>query len=451
MKIIVIGSGKVGRTIIEHICKEGHQVIVIDNDAKEIEYIINKYDIMGICGNGANYEILQSVGVSKADLVIASTSSDEINILACLVSKQLGADATIARVRNYEYNNQIEKMKNAFGITMTINPELEAAKEISNIINFPEAIRIDSFANGNVDLVELFIPEDSPLIGHNLASIFTKYQIKILVCAVQRNEEVFIPTGNFTFKAKDRIHITQERAIVKQFLSKLGLIQNKIHDILIIGGGKITVYLGEMLLKQGYNVKIIEQKYDRCVELSELLPKASIICGDGSDQEVLEEEGLNSCDCIVSLTNLDEENIIISMYAHKKEVFKIITKVNKPSFAGLLETIGVASVVSPKDITASKIISYVRAKNNTHGSNIITLYKLVNNQVEALEFIANKNSKVLNKCLKDLKLKNNVLVASIIRNGRVIIPSGSDFIAQNDRVIVVTAGQILDDLNDILG
>lgn len=450
MKIIVIGDGKVGKAIIEHICKEGHQVVVVDKDPNVIENLINKYDVMGICGNGANYSILMSAGVSKADLVVAATSSDEINILACAISKQLGASATIARVRNYEYNNQIEQMKKAFGITMTINPELETANEILHIINFPEALRVDTFADGFVDLVELFIPENSPLVGLSLANIFSKYQVKILVCAVQRNDEVFIPTGNFTFQAKDKIHITQERSTVKQFLSKMGLIQNKIHDILIIGGGKISVYLGEMLLKENYNVKIIEQKYERCVELSDLLPKAKIICGDGSDQEVLEEEGLNSCDCIVSLTNIDEENIIISMYAHKQEVFKIITKVNKHSFAGLIETIGVASVVSPKDITASRIISYVRAKNNIHGSNIITLYKLVNNQVEALEFIANKNSKVLNKCLKDLKIKHNVLVAAIIRNGRLIIPSGMDFISQNDRVIVVTAGQILDDLNDIL-
>ena len=450
MKVIVIGDGKVGRTIVEHTCQEGHEVVVIDTNSQSVEQAIDKYDVMGIVGNGASYDILKSAGADKANVVIAATSSDETNILSCLIAKKLGAKSTIARVRSYDYINQINIIKKDLGISMTFNPEYEASREIMKIINFPEAIRVESFAKGNVDLVELYLPENSPLVGKSLVEIYQKYQVKVLVCAVQRNDEVFIPTGNFTFQAKDKIHIAQERSTVKQFLSKMGLIQNKIHDILIIGGGKISVYLGEMLLKENYNVKIIEQKYERCVELSDLLPKAKIICGDGSDQEVLEEEGLNSCDCIVSLTNIDEENIIISMYAHKQEVFKIITKVNKHSFAGLIETIGVASVVSPKDITASRIISYVRAKNNIHGSNIITLYKLVNNQVEALEFIANKNSKVLNKCLKDLKIKHNVLVAAIIRNGRLIIPSGMDFISQNDKVIVVTAGQILDDLNDIL-
>lgn len=450
MKIVVIGDGKVGRAIVEHTCKEGHEVVVIDKNPKVIEDLVNSYDAGGICGNGACIDIQESAGVAKADLVVAATSRDEVNMLACLIAKKLGAKATIARVRSYEYNSQIELMKNALGIHMTINPELEASNEIMNIINFPEANRVDTFANGNVDLVELFIPENSPLIGLTLANISTKYQVKILVCAVQRGEEVFIPTGNFTFQAKDKIHITASRFVVKDFLNKLGLIQTKMKDILVIGGGKISVYLADALIKAKYNVKIIEQDYNRCLELSELLPKASIIHGDGSDQLLLEEEGIDSCDAIVCLTNLDEENIIISLYAQKKEVTKIITKVNKESFAGLVETIGVASVISPKEITASRVISYVRSTSNVHGSNIVKLYKLVNNRVEAIEFIAKANSKLLDVCLKDLKLKKNVLIASIIRDTEVIIPSGMTKIAENDSVIVVTTSQMLDDLDDIL-
>lgn len=450
MKIVVIGDGKVGHAITEHTCKEGHEVVVIDKNPKVIEELVNLYDVGGICGNGASIDIQESAGVSKADLVVAATSRDEVNMLACLIAKKLGAKATIARVRSYEYNNHIEQMKTALGIQMTINPELEAANEIMNIINFPEANRVDTFANGNVDLVELFIPENSPLIGLSLASISTKYQVKILVCAVQRGDEVFIPTGNFTFKAKDKIHITANRLVVKDFLKKLGLIETKIKDVLVIGGGKITAYLAEELIKGKYNVKIIEKDYNRCLELSELLPSAAIIHGDGSDQLLLEEEGIDSCDAIVCLTNLDEENIIISLYAQKREVTKIITKVNKSSFAGLVETIGVASVISPKDITASRIISYVRATANIHGSNIVKLYKLVNNRVEAIEFVAKSNSIILNICLKDLKLKKNVLIASIIRDSEVIIPSGMSQILENDSVIVVTTGQILDDLDDIL-
>ena len=448
MKIVVIGDGKVGRTITEHTCKEGHEVVVIDKNPKVIEELVNLYDAGGICGNGACIDIQESAGVSKADLVVAATSQDEVNMLACLIAKKLGAKATIARVRSYEYNSQIELMKNALGIQMTINPELEAANEIMNIINFPEASRVDTFANGNVDLVELFIPENSPLIG--LAGISTKYQVKILVCAVQRGEEVFIPTGNFKFQAKDKIHITANRLVVKEFLNKLGLIETKIKDILVIGGGKITTYLVDALVKAKYNVKVIEKDYNRCLELSELLPGASIVHGDGSDQLLLEEEGIDSCDAIVCLTGLDEENIIISLYAQKKLVSKIITKVNKESFARLLETIGSGSIISPKDITASRVISYVRATSNIHGSNIVKLYKLVNNRVEAIEFIAKANSKLLNISLKDLSLKKNVLIASIIRNSEVIIPSGMTKILPNDSVIVVTTSQMLDDLDDIL-
>ena len=450
MKIVVIGDGKVGRAIVQHTCKEGHEVVVIDKNPKVIEELVNTYDAGGICGNGACIDIQESAGVAKADLVVAATSRDEVNMLACLIAKKLGAKATIARVRSYEYNQNIELMKDALGIQMTINPELEAANEIMNIINFPEANRVDTFANGNVDLVELFIPENSPLIGLTLANISTKYQVRILVCAVQRGEEVFIPTGNFTFQAKDKIHITASRLVVKDFLKKLGLIETKMKDILVIGGGKISIYLAEQLIKGKYNVKIIEKDYERCLELSELLPGASIIHGDGSDQLLLEEEGLDSCDAIVCLTNLDEENIIISLYAQKMEVSKIITKVNKESFAGIVETIGVASVISPKEITSSRVISYVRSTSNIHGSNIVKLYKLVNNRVEAIEFIAKKSSKLLNVCLKDLKLKKNVLIASIIRNSEVIIPSGMTQIEEKDSVIVVTTGQILDDLNDIL-
>ena len=450
MKIVVIGDGKVGRAIVQHTCKEGHEVVVIDKNPKVIEELVNTYDAGGICGNGACIDIQESAGVAKADLVVAATSRDEVNMLACLIAKKLGAKATIARVRSYEYNQNIELMKDALGIQMTINPELEAANEIMNIINFPEANRVDTFANGNVDLVELFIPENSPLIGLTLANISTKYQVRILVCAVQRGEEVFIPTGNFTFQAKDKIHITASRLVVKDFLKKLGLIETKMKDILVIGGGKISTYLADQLIKGKYNVKIIEKDYERCLELSELLPGASIVHGDGSDQLLLEEEGLDSCDAIVCLTNLDEENIIISLYAQKMEVSKIITKVNKESFAGIVETIGVASVISPKEITSSRVISYVRSTSNIHGSNIVKLYKLVNNRVEAIEFIAKSSSKLLNVCLKDLKLKKNVLIASIIRNSEVIIPSGMSQIEVNDSVIVVTTGQILDDLNDIL-
>ena len=335
MKIVVIGDGKVGRTIVEHTSREGHEVIIIDKNPKVIEQIVDKYDVMGICGNGASYEIQKSASVNKADLVVATTSSDEVNILSCIVAKALGARFTIARVRSYEYNSQIDIMKKTLGITLILNPEYETAKEISNIINFPEAIRVDTFAKGNVDLVELYIPENSPLIDQSLSSIHSKYQVSILVCAVQRGNEVIIPDGNFVFKAKDKIHITASRNNVRAFLKKLGLIESKLQTVLIIGGGKISLYLAEQLIKNKYKVKIVEKDYKRCLELSELLSDATIIHGDGSDQILLQEEGINETDAVVCLTDLDEENIIVSMYASKQNVHKIITKVNKSTLFNL--------------------------------------------------------------------------------------------------------------------
>ena len=319
-----------------------------------------------------------------------------------------------------------------------------------NIINFPEAIRVDTFGEGRVDLVELYIPENSPLAGLTLSNIHNKYQVSVLVCTVQRGEEVFIPDGNFSLQAKDKIHISAKRSEVKTFLSKLGLIEEKIKNVLIIGGGKISLYLAERLLKNKYNVKIIEKDYQRCLELADLLPNASIILGDGSDQDLLLDEGITNIDAVVSLTNLDEENIIISMYASKQNAHKIITKINKTSLIGLVESLDMASVVSPKELTASTIISYIRAKSNTRGSNVQTLYKLVNNQVEALEFLVKENSKIVDIPLKDLSIKRNILIAAIVREGQVMIPSGNSVIKANDSVIVISHNHILDDLKDIL-
>lgn len=450
MKVVVIGDGKVGRTIVEHTSLEGHEVTVVDKNPKVVENIVDTFDVLGICGNGASYETLKEARVDRADLVIAATSSDEVNILSCIVAKKLGAKSTVSRIRNYEYNSQIDLISKELNISMVINPDLEAANEIANIINFPEAIKVDTFANGAVDLVELFIPVNSPLAGLTLSSIHTQYQVKLLICAVQRGNEVFIPDGNFALQAKDKIYITAPRSSIKSLLNKLGLIENKINNVMIIGGGRISIYLAEKLLKNKYSVKIIEKNYEKCLELSDLLPNATIIHGDGTDQILLEEEGLNNIDACVSLTGIDEENIIISMYADRQCAHKIICKVNKPSFASLLQTVGVASVISPKEITASKIISYVRAIDNARGNSVERLYKLIDNTVEALQFIAKENKKLLNITLSELKLKPNILIAAIIRNGEVIIPSGSTTINQNDSVIVITKDHNLYELGDIL-
>ena len=450
MKIVVIGDGKVGRAIVEQVVKEGHTVIVIDKRPEIINDLVNTYDVMGIVGNGASYITQKNAGVGTANLVVSATSSDETNILSCLVAKKLGAKATIARVRDYDYSKQINLIQNDLGINMVINPELESATEIMNIINFPQAIRVDSFAKGNVDLVELYVPKDSPLIGQSLSEIHNKYQVKILICAVQRGDEVIIPTGSFVINEGDKIHITASKSGIRSFLHKLGLVDNKLHNIMIVGGGKIALYLGSFLLKNKYHVKIVEINKKRCDELSELLPAATIINGDGTNKSVLLEEGLLNCDAFIALTGSDEENIILSMYVHTLKNIKTITKISKSSFGDIVEAIGGVSVIKPKEITSSRVISYIRGKNNIRGNNLVTLYQLVNNKVEALEFNVKENSKIINTRLRDLNLKKNVLIACIIHDGDVIIPSGNDIIEVYDSVIVITAEQIIDDLDDIL-
>ena len=451
MRIIVIGDGKVGRTIVEHICKEGHEVTIIDKDSETVDEIVNQYDVLGICGNGASYDVLKEAGADKADLVVATTTNDETNILSCLISEKIGAKASVARVRSYEYNNQLKIIKNDLGIDLPINPEKETANEIVKILNFPEALRVDSFAKGQVDLVELFIPKNNPLVGESLLSIYQKYQIKVLVCAVERDNDVFIPTGSFVINAKDKIYVTaNSKATLRKFIDKISLVEKRLKNVLIVGGSKIAAYLAKELEKGKFNVKIIELEKDRCLELSELLPSANIIHGDGTDQDLLVEEGIENMDAVVALTGKDEENIVLSMYANQINIKKIITKVNKTSLVGLMKNISLASVISPKEVTASKILSYIRAINNTRGSNVNTLYKLVNNKVEAIEFKAKENNKLVNIPLKDLKLKQNILIAAIIHEGQVIIPSGNDVISVADNLIVVTTNQYLKDLNEIL-
>lgn len=451
MKILVIGDGKVGRVIVENTCREGHEVIVVDKNSNNIEDLINKFDVMGINGNGASYDILKLADAGKADLVVAATTNDETNILACLISKKMGAKATIARVRNYEYSNQLEMIKNDLGIMMPINPEKETSDEIIKLLNFPGALSVDSFANNSVDLVKLYIPEDNILVGKSLRSISQEVQVKVLVCAVERGDEVFIPYGNFVIEASDRIYITaNNRATIKKFIDKVSLTEKKIKNLMIIGGGKISAFLADELTKSKYNVKIIENNYERCVELSTLIPNATVIHGDGSDQELLLEEGIDTVDALACLTGNDEENIILSMYANKLDIKKIVTKVNKASLNNLVKTISNVSVVSPKELTASKIVSYIRGISNTRGSNVLTLHKLINNKVEAVEFIAKDDKRLLNIPLKDLKIKDNFLLAAIKRDNKVIIPSGDDCILLNDHVIIVTTTQLINDLNEIL-
>ena len=450
MRIVLLGAGKVGKTIVKHATLEGHEIIVVDDNTDVVEEIVDEFDCMGLVGNGLLNEIQIKAGVNKADVVIAATRSDETNMLACFFAKKLGAKSTIARIRNFEFSKQINMLKGSLGINMTINPELESAREIARIMNFPNAIKIESFGQGNVDLVEFFVPENSPLVGQTLYELNKRNQLNVLVCAVQRGENVFIPKGQFKIQAKDRIHITCERSESRRFTEKLGTLQSRIRSVLIIGGSGIAVYLAEELLFNNFDVKIIEADHKRCLELAEQLPKAKIVCGDGTDQKILSEEGIDSSDAIVCLTGNDEENIIISLYANTRKVKKIVTKINKISDGELMESVEMASIVYPKEITANQIVSYIRATTNTRGSQIKKLYKIMNDLIEVLEFEASENSKLLNTPLKDLKLKENILIAGIIRNNEYILPMGSTTIKDKDRVIIVTNSKTLNDMDDCL-
>ncbi|MCR5741628.1 MAG: Trk system potassium transporter TrkA [Gammaproteobacteria bacterium] len=451
MNIIVAGCGKVGQEIVKHMAHEGHNIIVIESNPIVLAQVVDDFDVLGINGNAIGYDILEKANCKSTDIFIAVTSQDETNMMSCFVAKKLGAKSTIARIRKYNYSSQLEKLREDFGINLIINPEREAASDIINILNFPEAMEVDLFANGRLDLIEISLQGNNPLIGHSISEIRTRYNIEVLVCAVQSGADVLIPTGQYVLKEKDRIHIAAKRENAKLFLSKIGVIEDRVRNVMIIGCGILSVYLAEALSKNNYNVKIIEIKKDICERYASILPKVSMINGDGSNQVLLDEEGLNSTDALICLTGLDEENIIISMYAAKKNVHKVIAKVDKSSFSDLLEAIGGASVISPKGVISSRILSYVRAYGNASGSNIQTLYRIVGDKVEAIEFIAHEKSKSLNIPLKDLKLKKNILIASIIRGREVIIPSGNSEICAQDSVVVLTlSDEGLDDLDDIL-
>lgn len=449
MNIVIVGDGKVGATLVEHLSQEGHDIVVIDRDSKIVEQMVNSYDVMGICGNGASYDVQIEAGVSSARLFIAATSSDELNILCCLIAKKVGAHHTIARVRNPDYLKQLPFIKEELGLSMIVNPEYDAANEIAKVLRFPNAINIETFSRGNVDLAELKINDGNPLCDMALTDIFGAFKTKILVCAVQRKADVFIPRGDFVLKSGDKIHITAPRGELVRFMKKLGIYKHRTKDIMIIGGGKMGYYLARQLSESGgYNVKIIEIDRDRCDKLCTLLPDVNIINGDGTDRGILYEQGIESQDAFVALTTIDEENIISSMYASSLGISKTVAKVNRVSYQ-VLESIGMDSAFSSKAIAANRIIGYVRALENSGESSVQTLYKLVGGQVEALEFKITADFKNIGIPLKELDINNDTLIASIIRDNHVIFPDGNDSIEIGDSVIIVSKSKQFRSINQI--
>lgn len=449
MNIVIVGDGKVGATLVEHLSQEGHDIVVIDRDSKIVEQMVNSYDVMGICGNGASYDVQIEAGVSSARLFIAATSSDELNILCCLIAKKVGAHHTIARVRNPDYLKQLPFIKEELGLSMIVNPEYDAANEIAKVLRFPNAINIETFSRGNVDLAELKINDGNPLCDMALTDIFGAFKTKILVCAVQRKADVLIPRGDFVLKSGDKIHITAPRGELVRFMKKLGIYKHRTKDIMIIGGGKMGYYLARQLSESGgYNVKIIEIDRDRCDKLCTLLPDVNIINGDGTDRGILYEQGIESQDAFVALTTIDEENIISSMYASSLGISKTVAKVNRVSYQ-VLESIGMDSAFSSKAIAANRIIGYVRALENSGESSVQTLYKLVGGQVEALEFKITADFKNIGIPLKELDINNDTLIASIIRDNHVIFPDGNDSIEIGDSVIIVSKSKQFRSINQI--
>ena len=450
LNIIIVGCGKVGMTLIEQLSKEGHDITIIDKNAAKVQEMSNLYDIMGLVGNGASYSVQMEAGIEKADLIIAVTDSDELNLLCCTVAKQVGDCAAIARVRTPDYSKEAGYLREKLGLTMIINPELEASLETARILYLPTALEVNSFAHGQAEIIKFKIPEDNILDGMSVATLGQTITNDILVCAIERQGEVYIPDGNFQMAKGDIISFVAPRRYIRSFLQKTGFKTKQVKNTMIIGGGKAAYYLAKQLLAMGIDVKIIEQNKERCEELSMLLPQAIIINGDGTDQELLREEGIEYIESFIPLTGIDEENVMLTLNARQVSKAKVVTKINRSTFKDVISGLDLGSVIYPRYITSEAIIAYVRAKKNSMNSNIETLYHMFDNRAEAIEFRVDEASQVTGIPLKDLKLKKDLLVSFIYRNGMVHIPSGQDTIEVGDTVMIVTTHTGLDNIQDIL-
>lgn len=456
LNIIIVGCGKVGTTLTEQLCKEGHDITLIDKNAQKIQTLTNLYDVLGITGNGASYSVQMEAGIADADLIIAVTNSDELNLLCCTIATQVGNCAAIARVRTPDYSTEVGYLREKLGLAMIINPELETAREAARILYLPTALEVNTFAHGQAEMAKFRIPEGNMLDGMTLAALSRNIAARnvaanILVCAIEREGEVFIPSGNSRLAAGDTISFVASSKNTKFFMEAIGLKSNRVKDTMIIGGGKAAYYLAKELLNVGIAVKIIESDAARCEELDALLPNAVIINGDGTDEELLKETGIEYIESFVPLTGIDEENILLTLYARQVSNAKVITKINRITFKDVISKLDLGSVVYPRYITAEAIIAYVRArKNSMDSNNIETLYHMFDSRVEAIEFRVDSESAVTNSALMELPLKKNLLISFINRNGRIIIPTGQDCIHVGDTVMIVTTHTGFHNILDIL-
>lgn len=451
MNIIIVGCGKVGYTLVEQLNGEDHDIVVIDENEKKVNFITDDLDAMGIVGNGVSYQTLREAGIDHADLLIAVTGSDEQNLLCCVIAKKAGHCKTIARVRNPIYNNEAAFLRDELGLAMIINPELTSASEIARIFQFPSAVKIDTFSKGRIELLHFRVTKECLLNNYELINIRTTLKCDVLVCIVTRGDEVLIPKGDFVFREGDIVAIISTPPKASDFFRKIGIGTERVHTAMIAGGGTIAYYLARRLLSVGIKTKIIEKDPARCEQLSELLPEATIICGDGTDQRLLLQEGLQSVDGFAALTGLDEENILLSLHAKKSSHAKIVTKINRINFNSVLNDFSLDSITYPRLLTADVIIKYARSMNESMDSNVENLYKLEDGRAEALEFFIKETSEVTDIPLQDLRIRKNILIGCINRHGQVIIPRGQDVLKVGDNVVIVALTHSrLNDIKDIL-
>lgn len=438
MNIIIVGVGKVGYAITKHLSSEGENVTVIDTSTLALERVNNTLDVMCIKGNCTSLRVLNEADVKNADLVISVTNSDELNMLCSLAAKKLGAKHTIARVRTPGYDEDIRLFTEAVGIDLIINPEKAAAAEISKLIKYPSVCSIDDFSNGKVNLIGFKISDESLLVDKRVSEI-DYIRGNILVCGIEREDKFIIPNGDYVFHKDDRVYIIGQHEHIEKFFKKLGKYKKNVRTAMIIGGSKVSYYLSKIINDVGVNCKIIERDFDKCEELTQLLPKSVIINGDGMEEDLLLSENISEVDSFITLTGRDEDNLIASLFASKMGAKNIITKITRDNYNDIAKTIGIDSTISPKVVTANKIIKYVRSLRCSRKHPIENIYKICNEKAEAIEFILDENSNNLNKSLKDIKFKDNCIIAIIVRGEKIIIPTGDDYLQVNDKVIIVNS------------
>ena len=450
MNIIIVGCGQVGQTLAEQLNKEGNNVTVVDTEIEKVKAITGKIDILGIVGNGAYHSTLLEAGVSKADLLIAVTGSDELNLLCCVIAKKVGNCRTIARVRSHEYSKDAAYLKNELGLAMVINPEHAAAEEVARILRFPSAINIDTFGKGRVELLTFRLPDDNRIVDMSVREVASKYKSDVLFACVERGDEAYIVKGDFVFQAKDAISIIASPANAQDFFKKIGYKTQAVKNAIIVGAGETTHYLASMFRPKELSIKVIDKNRKLCEMMSQEFPHLTVINGDYQDQETLREEGIESAAAFIALADHDEENILMSLFGRSKSGGKIITKINRLDYDDVIRRLDLDTVVYPKNLVSDRIIRYVRATANTHGGNIETLYNVIKGKVEAIEFVIRNNARIAGVPISKLKLKPDVLIGAVLREGNVLIPRGQDTIEVGDSVIFVTKAMSLRSVNDVL-